>query len=128
MVELSIWLRDCEPRIRAAGSMNDDVLSKLERRLGPLHAKQRLGIETDHEAQVFGQGINFFHIENWYSVHSVIRNTLKLTGLYWRGRRNTTRIQVRHNDVYCKTLPSNFDGFTVLHLSDLHVDIAQCCG
>ena len=75
MVELSIWLRDCEPRIRAAGSMNDDVLSKLERRLGPLHAKQRLGIETDHEAQVFGQGINFFHIENWYSVHSVIRNT-----------------------------------------------------
>jgi hypothetical protein len=105
--------------------MNDDVLSKLGRRLGPLHAKQRLGIETDHEAQVFGQGLNFFHIENWYSIHSVIRNTLKLTGLYWRGRRNTTRIQVRHNDVYCKTLPSHFDGFTVLHLSDLHVDMNE---
>ena len=32
-------------------------------RLGRLHAKLRLGIETDHEAQIFGQGINFFHID-----------------------------------------------------------------
>ena len=61
--------------------MTEAVLSKLEQRLGRLHARQRLGIETDHEAQVFGQGLNFFHIENWYSVHSVIRNTLRLTGL-----------------------------------------------
>lgn len=43
--------------------MNEAVLNKLERRLGRLHAKLRLGIETDHEAQIFGQGINFFHIE-----------------------------------------------------------------
>ena len=56
--------------------MHEDILAKLEQRLGRVHAKQRLGIETAHEAQVFGQGINFFHIENWYSVHSVIRNTL----------------------------------------------------
>jgi hypothetical protein len=59
--------------------MNEAIFSKLEQRLGRLHAKLRLGIETDHEAQIFGQGINFFHIENWYSVHSVIRTTLKLT-------------------------------------------------
>jgi hypothetical protein len=44
--------------------MNDAVLNKLEQRLGRLHAKLRLGIEMDHEAQIFGQGINFFHIEN----------------------------------------------------------------
>ena len=44
---------------------NEPILSKLERRLGRLHARQRLGIERDHEAQIFGQGINFFHIENW---------------------------------------------------------------
>ena len=70
---------------------NEPILSKLEQRLGRLHARQRLGIERDHEAQIFGQGINFFHIENWYSIHSVIRMTLKLTGLYWRGIRNAQR-------------------------------------
>jgi hypothetical protein len=35
-------------------------LAKLAERLGPLHARQRLGIELDHEAQIIGQGINFF--------------------------------------------------------------------
>ena len=50
--------------------MHENLLAKLEQRLGPVHAKQRLGIETDHEAQAFGQGLTFFHIENWYSVHS----------------------------------------------------------
>ena len=29
--------------------MDEDILRKLEERLGPLHARQRLGIETDHE-------------------------------------------------------------------------------
>jgi predicted MPP superfamily phosphohydrolase len=103
--------------------MDQDVLAKLEQRLGRLHARQRLGIETDHEAQVFGQGISFFHIENWYSVHSVIRNALRLTGLYWRGRRNAERVQVRHNPVRLKRLPPPFDGFTILQISDMHVDM-----
>ena len=39
-------------------SMIESVLSRLEQRLGGgLYAKQRLGIETDHEAQIFGQGL-----------------------------------------------------------------------
>jgi predicted MPP superfamily phosphohydrolase len=105
--------------------MNEAVLNKLERRLGRLHARQRLGIETDHEAQIFGQGINFFHIENWYSIHSVIRTTLRLVGLYSRGCKNAEKIQVRHNDIGMKTLPHRFDGFTLLHLSDLHVDMNE---
>ena len=41
-----------------------DIEERLEKRLGRLHARLRLGIEADHEAQVFGQGINYFHIEN----------------------------------------------------------------
>ena len=107
------------------GIRGELLLSKLERRLGRLHAKQRLGIETDHEARLCGQGINFFHIENWYSIHSVIRTTLKLAGLYGRGRQNAERIQVKHNDVVCRTLPSRFEGFTLLHISDLHVDMSE---
>jgi len=59
--------------------MDEDILRKLEERLGPLRARQRLGIETDHEAKIFGKGPLSFHIENWYPVHSVIRNALKLT-------------------------------------------------
>jgi predicted MPP superfamily phosphohydrolase len=106
-------------------SMDQDILRKLEERLGPLHARQRLGIERDQEAQIFGQSLLSFHIGNWYPVHSVIRNTLKLTGLYWRARRNTERILVKRNDVMFKELPPLFDGFTILHLSDMHVDMNE---
>src|SRR3977135_4016860 len=105
--------------------MNETVLNKLERRLGPLHAKQRLGIETDHEAQIFGQGINYFHIENWYSIHGLLRTTLKLIGLYKRGCRNAEQIQITNNHIGRKTLPKHFDGFTLLHISDLHADISE---
>lgn len=105
--------------------MNHAVLGKLERRLGRLHARQRLGIENDHEAQIFGQGLNFFHIENWYSSHALIRAGLMLMGLYWRGQRNAENIQVKHNDVGSSTLPPAFNGFTLLQISDLHVEQSE---
>jgi uncharacterized protein len=105
--------------------MDQEIIEQLERRLGRLYARQRLGIERDHEARVFGGGINFFHIENWYSVHGLIRNALKLTGLYWRGRRNAEHIQVQNNTVRSRELPEPFDGFTILHISDMHVDMNE---
>jgi predicted MPP superfamily phosphohydrolase len=104
--------------------MSKDIVQILEERLGRLYAKQRLGIEDEYEARIFGQGLNFFHIENWYSCHAFIRNTLKLTGLYWRGRNNTTRVQTRLNKFESENLPSAFDGFTILHISDMHVDMS----
>ncbi len=94
----------------------------LEQRLGRLHARQRLGMERDHEARVFGHGINFFHPENWYAAHSVLAFLLKAAGLYWRGRRNTLDIRIRRNTIASPALPAAFDGFTILHLSDLHAD------
>lgn len=105
--------------------MHEDILAELEQRLGRLHAQQRLGIETDHEAQVFGQGLTFFHPENSTATQATIRIVLQLTGLYWRARRNTARVVVRRNDVVSRHLPTRFDGFTVLHLSDLHVELNE---
>src|SRR5689334_17549546 len=68
---------------------------------------------------------SFFHIENWYSIHSLIRNVLKLCGIFWRGQRNAERVQVRHNYIRLQRLPRAFDGFTLLHISDLHADMNE---
>jgi hypothetical protein len=103
---------------------DDDLLNTLERRLGG-HARQRLGIEKDHEAQVFGQGLNFFHIENLTPSHALIRVALMATGLYWRGRRNAGRVKLRNNRIAAPQLPAAFDGFTILQLSDLHVEMSE---
>jgi predicted MPP superfamily phosphohydrolase len=110
---------------RTSAFMNEDIVEHLEQRLGRLHARQRIGIEDDHEARVFGQGLNYFHPENWYYSPAIIRNALKLTGLYWRARKNTERIQIRHYDIVLPQLPSAFDGFTILQISDLHVDMNE---
>lgn len=99
------------------------VLGRLEHRLGRLHARQRLGVETDHEAHIRGRGNKFFDTDSWYSVHSVIRTALRLTGLYRRGCDNAQRIEVRHNEVRLTRLPRAFDGYTLLHISDLHADM-----
>jgi predicted MPP superfamily phosphohydrolase len=105
--------------------MDQDVIVKLEQRLGRLHAKLRLGIEDDHEGRVFGQGLNFFHPENWYLSPTVIRGALKLSGLYGRARRNAENVQIRRHDMIMPELPVAFDGFTILQISDLHVDMSQ---
>ena len=102
----------------------DVELPLLEQRLGRLHARQRLGVERDHESQVFGQGLNFFHIENSTFTAFAIELTLKTTGLFWRGRRNAERVEVRHNHVEAVELPTAFDGFTILQLSDLHCEMS----
>jgi predicted MPP superfamily phosphohydrolase len=103
--------------------MSESIETILEKRLGRLHARQRLGIEADNEAKIFGQGINFFHLENWYSIHSVIRNCFRLIGLHKRGKRNAVDIRIRHNDIKLTALPEKFNGFTILQISDPHVDM-----
>jgi predicted MPP superfamily phosphohydrolase len=108
-----------------AVTTDDDLIKILEKRLGRLHARQRLGIETDHESQVFGQGLNFFHIENLRSSHFLIRMLLVMTGLYRRGLSNAKDVQLRHNYIQSSVLPSAFDGFTMLQLSDLHADMNE---
>jgi hypothetical protein len=108
-----------------ASSPDDDaILAVLQERVGRVHLRQRLGIERDYESRIFGQGRTFFHIENWYSVHSVIRNCLRMLLLHGRGRRNARRIMLRHNHFSLPSLPQAFDGFTILQISDLHLDMA----
>lgn len=103
-------------------STDHENIAALERRLGSVHSRQRLGLEREHEAQIFGQGINFFHPENWYASHSLIAALLKASGLYWRGQKNAQNVQLKRNRIQSARLPTAFHGFRILHLSDLHAD------
>lgn len=100
-------------------------LALLEARIGRMHFRQRLGLESEHEAHVVRRGTHFFHVENWYSMHGLMRAVLALTGLHWRGRRNLLNIQRRDNDVRLRRLPPAFEGYRLLHLSDLHLDMNE---
>lgn len=115
----------------------DEAWRRLETRLGRLHARLRLGIEREHEAQAFGQGLTFLHIENMPLMQAMIEAALRVTGTYWRGRANAGKVQLTRNVVRLPHLPEAFEDFTILHLSDLHADMSGpallrvaelCCG
>jgi hypothetical protein len=112
-----------KPRQRAGLSIDRGVPEKLEERLERLHLRQRLGIEDEREGRLSGQGINAFRPEKWYLSASLIRTALMASGLYWRARKNAEDIKIRRHDIRSPQVPDSFDGFTILHLSDLHADM-----
>lgn len=52
-----------------------------------------------------------------------VRNFFRLCGLQRSGYRQYLDIQVKDHDVPLARLPPALDGFTILHLSDLHLDL-----
>jgi len=47
---------------------------------------------------------------------------LKVTGLYEKGIQNALNLHLNCMDIYFDNLPDAFDGYTLLHLTDLHYD------
>jgi hypothetical protein len=99
-------------------------LTLVETRLGQMHARQRLATEREHEAKALGKGFTFLHIQSMSIKQMMIEVILRATGTYWRGHANAGKAQLRRNDVRLPRLPEAFDGFTILHLSDLHADMS----
>ena len=101
----------------------DHPYLELEKRIGRAHLTQRLEIERHYAARAFGHGLTYFHFENMLWFHAPLRMSLKLMGLYRRGQRNAQSPVVRHNRLVIEGLPAAFEGFTLLQLSDLHLDL-----
>jgi|AntRauTorcE11898_2_1112593.scaffolds.fasta_scaffold00223_4 predicted MPP superfamily phosphohydrolase len=53
---------------------------------------------------------------------SVFKWGLKISGYYPQGTRNASRVTVVRHTLPFPDLPQAFDGFTILQLSDLHID------
>lgn len=112
-------------RVRTPENQDELLEYRLSLRLGPVHARQRLGIEREYEAMVFGKDHGTFHLENVTSAPGFIRFCLRLVGLLGRGQNNSRRLDTRHNRFRLPTLPEAFEGFRILHLTDLHVDMDE---
>ena len=70
-----------------------------------------------------GQGKGLFRFEHKVDLYAYIGWCLKLSRFWNRAVRNYFNIQVVRNTVRMAHLPPEFDGFTLLQLSDLHADL-----
>jgi len=94
--------------------------ARIERRNG--RDRKRRAVELEHAEAWFLRGRKLFHFENASWIHYAVRALLRLLGLRERGERNARRLEVRQVRMELPGLPRAFDGFRILHLSDLHVD------
>jgi predicted MPP superfamily phosphohydrolase len=82
-----------------------------------------MNIEHYHAAEVFGGGRTRFHPENFPLLRVTLQGLLRMTGLYWWGNWNARQHRVTEHTIALRRLPKSFDGFRILHLTDLHLDI-----
>ena len=53
------------------------------------------------------------------------RRSPSAVGTLLAGRRNAAKLLLRRNEIVSRRIPKAFDGFRILHLSDLHTDMSQ---
>ena len=100
-------------------------MEALAARLGPALLARRLTLEAEQDGHHYRRRSDAFRIEHLASAGRLIDGVLALTGLRARGLRNTLDLRVRQNDVVLARLPAAFDGFRLLQLSDLHIDLSE---
>ncbi len=108
--------------------METAALDNIVKRCGSDYVSKRLSIQVEHAASVLGPGLGSFHFENLDFALHIFGKTLKLVGFWNRGYANITAHKIVHNTVIIPGLPSAFEDFNVLHLSDLHLDVKKGFG
>jgi predicted MPP superfamily phosphohydrolase len=91
-------------------------------RLGPSLLRQRLHRQANLRASLVHQGEGPLAVERLVPVDRLITNFLRLTGFAKRGRTNCLDVRVITREQRLANLPPAFEGFRLLHLSDLHLD------
>jgi hypothetical protein len=62
------------------------------------------------------------NFENFIYYRFIIAIFFKGLGLYQKGVRNALQVNIRRDDLFCRNLPPEFDGFKIMLLTDLHLD------
>lgn len=90
-----------------------DLDSRLERRRALESQRHYRASRSRHDSKI----LNHDRI-----IGPVLGAALRCTGLYARGKQNALDVTVRRLRLSLPGLPASFDGFRILHLSDLHID------
>ena len=101
-----------------------EELQHYAARLGEAEFAARMAAEQGMlDCRGARQGKGLFRLENKIDLYGLIEFCLKLSGFWNRAVRNYLDIHVVHNELRLKNLPPEFDGYTILQLSDLHSDL-----
>jgi len=104
--------------------VDPDIYQQLAARIGEAHLRKRLTRQVDLAAKFYAKGgYASFHLENVEFIYVVLEYMLKALGLYQQGLENALDYRIETVQVPLENLPSQFDGFRVLQLTDIHADV-----
>ena len=96
----------------------------LAEQVGDAHWRQRLALEAKQELKVSSRtDLKLPDQDHAEPMIFVLHHLLKAFRLYDIGHRNFLDLQTVHNHITLERLPAAFDGYKILHLSDLHIDL-----
>jgi predicted MPP superfamily phosphohydrolase len=96
-----------------------DQAASWQNRLGP-RAQERVALE---EYRSRSRAYRSYYWLTRRFLHRCIRVCIHLSGLQALGRRNLNSIEVVNHEVVLPRLSRTFDGFRILQLTDLHLDL-----
>ena len=84
---------------------------------------KRASKEHDHHMHFFNRkSPEMFQIMNIEWLVEAVKIGLKITGMSKLAYRNALNVQVVEHEIYFPELPAAFDGYTILLMTDLHID------
>lgn len=118
-------LRFATPPIDAAfvAGMENADYPALEKRLGSVLFEHRLRKQAGKSARLLHQGEGVFRLERLLPFDRIVAIALKTAGIGGLARRNFLEVRLAAREWILPRLPPAFDGFRLLHLTDLHLDL-----
>jgi uncharacterized protein len=101
---------------------DQEAFAKLVDRIGPDHAGQRMEMQAHYSALLLKGFHLHIHMEEFPAMAWLIKTFLKTTGLWPLAVKNTSQYRIVEHTVPIPHLPESFDGFRIMHLSDLHIE------
>ena len=108
--------------------MDADAMDTMRERLGQDHLADRLKRQMQHVAYSIGPEGPRLYWENMKWMPAALYAALRATGTLASARRHANALKVHERDVVIRGLAPEFDGYRMLHLSDLHLDGAPDAG
>jgi predicted MPP superfamily phosphohydrolase len=99
------------------------VFGDLAERMGPELLAKRLSAQASCWVGLEHQGEGILAIERFIPLDAIVRLGLKISGLAPLGLRGARDLRIEQNTIFSPQVPCDLDGFRILQLSDLHLDL-----
>ena len=107
----------------APGGFHPHAYPDMSRRLGEALFRQRMHEQAYHEAGVTHQEDFLRWVDRYVDFDKLVARIVGMAGCFGWGYRNYKDIRIVEHRLYHPRLPSALDGFRLLQLSDIHLDL-----